>query len=431
MLMVVKQVVESHLCCGCGACVAACPPGVLQMRMTPAGYLVAHEYQPGCISCGLCLRVCPGRGLADEYLGEAADPFAGPLRQAYWARASQPSLVQSATSGGVVTALLAGLLAKGLVAGALVTRWDPQQPVRPQVFLARTEAELISAQRSKYCPVPVLATLRQLEAGSGPIAVVGTACQLQGLQKLVRQKLKLPEICLTIGLFCDRVQSYHGISQLIGQAGVTESEVEAFEYRSKGQGGWPGDVYVKPRGQQGRYYDRTRRTRMKNSLTPVRCRLCFDKLNVGADVACGDGYGGPESTEGISALLVRTSRGEAALQAVAGQLELTRASAETIMQHQGLQQRKESVAAYTAAYEARGLAATAPLPEACRQRLPAVVPAQLAACSTTLNSDLQWEQSPDEVAARQLLNQRLQRNYRQRFVQRWLSRLGRLLRRGG
>ena len=50
---------------------------------------------------------------------------------------------------------------------------------------------------------------------------------------------------------------------------------------------------------------------MKDCFTPARCRLCFDKMNVFADVTVGDPHGieGVDRERGESILIVRNQDG--------------------------------------------------------------------------------------------------------------------------
>jgi 2-oxoglutarate ferredoxin oxidoreductase subunit delta len=55
---------DSEECKGCGLCVEACPPKVLQL----ASYLNRYGYHPvtytgeGCTGCGICFFACPEPG---------------------------------------------------------------------------------------------------------------------------------------------------------------------------------------------------------------------------------------------------------------------------------------------------------------------------------------------------------------------------------
>jgi coenzyme F420-reducing hydrogenase beta subunit len=210
--------------------------------------------------------------------------------------------------------MLRTLLCEDRIDAALITRWDEHSPLGPAVTLVTSPEEFSSSQKSKYCQVPWGEALGDLEAFEGRIAVVGLPCHIQGLENARRLR---PAFCrnivLKVGLLCDRILSFAAIDRLLETAGVPACEVAEFEYRHKAWRGWPGDVCIKAR--DGRRYNlpRKERMRIKDIHTPARCWVCPDKFNVLADVSFGDGYGGPESKEGMSLALVRTQAGAEAL----------------------------------------------------------------------------------------------------------------------
>lgn len=434
---VVDQVVANRLCCGCGACTAACPVSALAMCETPAGYLVACETEQTCTQCGICLSVCPGSGLDDHYLPDAENPFLGQVLEAYWGHARDAEVSRTGVSGGVVTALLLGLLQEEAIDAALVTRWDPRKPTRPQPFLARNREDLLNAQKSKYCMVPLNTAFRDIGTLDAPIAVVGTPCQLHGLRKLLGADSSVATIFLNVGLFCDRVLSYHAVSSLIRQSHVPEGNVEAFEYRHKGLRGWPGDVYVKPRGSEPRFLNRAARMSLKDCLTPVRCRLCFDKFNVLADIACGDGYGGPANPNGLSAVLVRTEAGRSAVNAVGNYLELAKVDPDDLLQQHDPDARAQGVMAYTAAYEQLYPHVAAPLPSACREFARAALVQRVPRCRRVLRADIRFEETTSPRVAGRIVRKRVMGARMVRALSRLkrgfakLARLGRALLRHG
>lgn len=56
--------VNSAECKGCGLCVEACPPKVIQLseRLNTYGYRTATYSGTGCTGCGICFLVCPEPG---------------------------------------------------------------------------------------------------------------------------------------------------------------------------------------------------------------------------------------------------------------------------------------------------------------------------------------------------------------------------------
>ena len=55
---------DGEECKGCGLCVEACPPRVLQLsnRLNRSGYHPVKYRGTGCTGCGICYMVCPEPG---------------------------------------------------------------------------------------------------------------------------------------------------------------------------------------------------------------------------------------------------------------------------------------------------------------------------------------------------------------------------------
>lgn len=57
-------VIASHLCKGCGLCIAACPSEVLIQgtALNRQGYYAVSYKGSGCTGCSICFYVCPEPG---------------------------------------------------------------------------------------------------------------------------------------------------------------------------------------------------------------------------------------------------------------------------------------------------------------------------------------------------------------------------------
>ena len=54
-----KTGIDFQKCCGCGACVQACPKKAITMQEDSDGFLFPQLNDNYCIDCGLCAKVCP------------------------------------------------------------------------------------------------------------------------------------------------------------------------------------------------------------------------------------------------------------------------------------------------------------------------------------------------------------------------------------
>ncbi len=354
----VSQVTSEHLCNSCGACFAACTTGAVQYVETVGGYLFPVIDTEACAHCGLCYAVCPGAGLG-KTLSELApaDPFSGKVQSCLIGRATDHEIFSNSQSGGVATALLAHLLATGQVDAAIVAIMAKGVPPRGGVRLVTQPEELKPAQKSKYSPIPLLKALRELPARARRVALVGVACQFHGLYNLqdvlpAYRKLSFYKI----GLVCERVMTWAAVDYLGGQA--TQGPVTNLVWKDKQRDSYPGNpVVYTPDGRQI-VLKAAQRMMIKDFFTPARCRLCFDKLNVYADVTLGDPHGieGVDRERGESMVLLRTERGcrliaEACRQ---GKLELREIAAEEAIQGQRMHSKREQWAGYMRAWADMG-----------------------------------------------------------------------------
>ena len=64
-------VVDIEECKGCGLCIEACPPRVLELAKELSHYGVhpAHYTGSGCTGCGICFYACPEPGAITVYRG--------------------------------------------------------------------------------------------------------------------------------------------------------------------------------------------------------------------------------------------------------------------------------------------------------------------------------------------------------------------------
>lgn len=309
----ISRVVENGLCHSCGACSGVCPAEAVRFEETAAGFVLPVVDPVRCTACGRCLAACPG-----ESFGEALarslppDPFTGSSIRSYIGRAADDRVFARAQSGGVATALLLHALRAGDIAGAVVVSMPPGVRPRPVARIARTVEEILDARGSKYCPVPLLDAIRRIGDLPGPAAVTGLSCHLHGLLNMVSLDPGLRErIGVRVGLICDRSLSCAAIDYLAGKAGFADGDEIEMVFRDKSCNGYPGDVRVSaPGGRSVVLADRHRR-RIKPYLTPPRCHLCFDKMNVLSDVTIGDPHGlrYADQENGESICTVRTTAG--------------------------------------------------------------------------------------------------------------------------
>ena len=297
-----------------------------------------------CNRCGLCYEACPGHGVDFERLsaglfGDIPEEVAlGRYLACYVGHATDDGVRYRGASGGLVSALLVFALEEGLIDGALVTRMCRADPLKPVPFIARTKEEILSAARSKYCPVAANTALQEILANDERVAVVGLPCHIQGIRKAERWIPKLAkQIRYRISLACSLNFSFRGTVRFLERLRIAPASVAAFEYRGRG---WPGSVLIRLKDGTEWVIPYPECYRQLGPYSLRRCTLCSDMLGELSDLTCGDAWI-PEIARtdklGSSFALSRTPEAEELLEYAAskGAVELSELGLPDLLACQG------------------------------------------------------------------------------------------------
>lgn len=309
----ISEVVKYKLCCSCGACYYACPQDDISFHETVGGNLFPEIDITKCTNCGICKNICPGNNLDTNLIDKlSCDPFTGSALQIFVGKATDESIYKNSQSGGIVSALLIHALNTNRIGGAITSVMVSGNPPKVVPKLAKSIEEIKQAQKSKYCPVPLLSILNEIEELEKPVAVVGVACQMHGLLNILEQYPRLKEkISFTIGLICSHTMTYGAIDYLLKKANGSIDTSKILHYKDKTCGGYPGNVNIIYSNDHTVSMTASTRMKIKDFFTPARCRLCFDKMNIFSDITVGDPWGidGVDRKGGESVAIIRTEKG--------------------------------------------------------------------------------------------------------------------------
>lgn len=248
---------------------------------------------------------------------EIAD-LVGPVRRCWLTHAVHDRLRSEAASGGTTTAVLAHALATGAIDGAVVcvgTLEDGR--VRARFCIARTEAELIAAQGSKYVATRFLPeVLPLIHAFDGRVAVVGLACDLAALaRRTAKDPALAAKVALTVGLVCGHSSDPRLIDHISGElereAGstLTDYRFRVGHWRGRLRASFrDGSVLTKPSSHFNLYQN-------LYFFAERKCLSCAEHFALQADLVTGDVWSlhlkdDPTKHTGV---IVRSVRGEALL----------------------------------------------------------------------------------------------------------------------
>ncbi len=326
------KIVDGGLCHRCGSCVGICPTGVL--GLDGEDYPSVKNLS-ACTDCDLCVKVCPGdefdihKAYQATYKSEVdVTSTHGHFTESYLSFATDPAIRENSTSGGLITGILLHQLRNGLIDGAVVIVSDPEQLWKGKPIVARSEAELIAAMKSKYAICPTNSVFSEIRAMPGKYALVGLPCQIHGFVKAAELDHRLKErIVLTLGLFCHAAVEHEALRIIWNSLG--DKTLQATKYISR-VGKHPGTPHLQMHdGSLYPVYFGDKRGYRPSSMevinivyrlyTPARCLTCFDASAEFADIAVGDPWMAPPHSgidfyKGWSFALVRSERGRLAMQ---------------------------------------------------------------------------------------------------------------------
>jgi len=233
----IKYILLNGLCTGCGTCSTICPTNSIEIiKDELKGVYIPKINEKLCTQCELCLKVCPGYAVDFYTLNQHIfskqpnDIWLGNYLSLYIGQAADYEIRYNASSGGVITALLIFALREGIIDGALVTTMSKSNPLEPEIIIARSKKEIISAMGSKYCPVPLNVGLRNILENDGKFAVVGLPCHIHGIRKFeIINKILRNKIVLHLGLMCCNNSTFLGTEYYLGKKGIKIDEIKSLK----------------------------------------------------------------------------------------------------------------------------------------------------------------------------------------------------------
>lgn len=182
------HILDKHNCCGCAACVQACPKQCISFNEDEQGFRYPLVDESLCIDCGLCEKVCPVIHQSD-----AKKPL-----KVYAAQNPNEEIRLKSSSGGIFTLLAEAVIDEGgVVFGA---RFDKNWEV--EHGYTESKEGLEAFRGSKYLQSRTGETYKQardfLKAGR-KVLYSGTSCQIAGLKKFLRKEY---ENLITVDVVC-------------------------------------------------------------------------------------------------------------------------------------------------------------------------------------------------------------------------------------
>lgn len=187
------QITDKAKCCGCTACVSACPKHCIKMCSDQEGFLYPKVEEDACIDCGLCEKKCPVINPPTNY----------EITSAYIARNKDIDIVKKSSSDGFFDALCKVVIEhNGVVIGATFT-----EDFSVHHECAETLEKCQKFYGSKYVQSNlenVFCQTKDYLMSGKLVCFSGTPCQIAGLKQYLGKDY---ENLILVDLVCHGVPS--------------------------------------------------------------------------------------------------------------------------------------------------------------------------------------------------------------------------------
>jgi len=318
-------------CCGCSACLNACPKGAISMKEDEAGFIFPEVDENLCISCGKCKKVCV---FGEKNIGAAeGEP------EVYAAVSNDKEVLETSSSGGIFTVLANSVLESGgAVFGAA---WSDDLTLHHVCVEDKNYLEKLRG--SKYVQSSTEDTFSQAKAilnDGRSVLYCGTPCQIAGLKAFLGKDY---ENLLTVDIICHGVPSLKMLhDDLKAVAGDKYANIKDVKFRDKSKG-WAVKGAITTDGKLIKYDAGTSPYYfffLKGGIYRESCYNCrFPSENRQGDITLGDYWGVPlalvdemgdvNPDKGISCVLVNTEKGKEYFELIKPSISFAKSSRES------------------------------------------------------------------------------------------------------
>ncbi len=288
-----REIVKIGACVECGSCVAGCPVNAI------TGEVIKRKYVPvltgKCIACGTCYAMCPRTSvLQDDIIGEFTS---------VWKVRSHGD--HKRQNGGAVTTILGYMLEKNEIEAAVVVGQSDETPWLPFAKRVTGKEELLDSGGTIYTHAQIIEEMHNcFKDNLSSIAVVGTACNIDAIQRMQSHPGSYLNIdskaeVFKVSLFCMESFNYNGLVNFLKSEGIDIKKVERFAIAK-------GNFIVTFGGEEKSWA-----VKDLDPIAATSCSYCTDLTGMGSDLSCGN----IGSDNDWTTVLVRSKIGDKALKA--------------------------------------------------------------------------------------------------------------------
>lgn len=319
-------------CYGCHSCENICPKHAIQMKPNEEGFLYPVISEEKCVRCGLCVKACPY---------DSPSTTNTPIRTVAGQYKNRDALLSS-SSGGLFSALADYILSKdGYVSGCIFD--DSFCAIH---ILTKHHASVEKMRGSKYVQSTmgdVYKQIQQVLLEGSLVLFTGTPCQVDGLKTFLRKEY---DNLYTVDLICHGVPSPKILEDYLDTVQRKKGEITELTFRNKKRNGWcsqgsigcSGKVKtITPYNNSYYYY-----YYLENRISRYCCYECkYSNVNRVGDITIGDYWNigdvlpNINATDGYSAVLINTAKGDELFNGISGNLSVYETTLENVVKGNG------------------------------------------------------------------------------------------------
>ena len=334
-------------CCGCEACVNICPQKAIHMEEDEYGFRYSCIDASLCVECGLCQRVCGYKQVEENNVPVST----------YVACTLNTDIMKSA-SGGIFASLAKSMIEQGGIVYGVSMETISGELTPMHIGVEKLE-DLIKLQGSKYVQSIMGDTYQQVKKllmQGRKILFSGTPCQVAGLKTYLGDVGN--ENLLLVDIICHGVPSVSFFQSYVKELEKKlKGKITEFRFRDKSSGwGLVGKAsYLTAKNQEKSKLIYARESSyyqlfLRGDIYRENCYSCkYASSNRPGDITLGDYWGIEhdhpdylvanggdfDEAQGISCMIINTSKGKEYVKQVSDGLRLGTSTFEKVARKNG------------------------------------------------------------------------------------------------
>ena len=244
---IIKKIIDSESCCGCGACVLFDTNHTSKMIDTNKGPIPQFDYKSKLSE--EINEICPVAKLnypklyKYHYGKYPKNWLIGEIKNIRTGFSCSPQIRQNSASGGIITETLIYLLEEKIVDAVIIAKQGIPSPEKARAYIATKKEEVLECSESIYIPVSMLDILKELDT-TKKYAITCLPEQSSALRAMQEKKYKPAlQIKFILGPYTGTALYPEAIRTYLRSKKIKNNDkVKSLKWRA---GSWPGYLEIK------------------------------------------------------------------------------------------------------------------------------------------------------------------------------------------